>query len=60
MTTEKPITYRHYLEYYAVADSKAAWRRWNEKYNKAYQSMSEPMRAQHLEATWKTRFMIQF
>ena len=53
------MTYRNYILANRINDSAEAWKTYNEKYNSAFGHMSERMKEQHLNVTYKYRFAIQ-
>ena len=43
-----------------LPDDMDSWRTYNEEYNDAYNAMNPEMREQHIQATFATRYVIQF
>ena len=54
------MTYKYYILKNRIADSIEAYTEYNERYNSVYRVMSETMKAQYIDQTYRYRFAIQF
>lgn len=54
------MTYKHYIMTNRIKDSKDAYKNYLESESNIFRAMSDTMKAQHVNVTYKFRFAIQF